>query len=113
MPNEEMWRSFFDPEKILIALGGEPNVRDAADFGCGYGTFAFPAAKMISGTLHGFDIRTGDDRGVRAPRAPKTKSITSGFTCATLSIKAPVWPTESVDYAMLFNILHTRGRSNY
>ena len=56
MPDEGMWRSFFDPEAILAALGLDESVHDAVDFGSGYGTFAIPAARRIRGTLHGFDI---------------------------------------------------------
>lgn len=26
------------------------------EFGCGYGTFTFPAARRVSGTVHTFDI---------------------------------------------------------
>ncbi len=49
MPDGEMWPSFFDPEAILTALGLDESVLDALDFGCGYGTFAIPAAPRVRG----------------------------------------------------------------
>jgi len=105
MPQEEMWREFFDPEAILAALGLTPDVRDAVDFGCGYGTFSIPAAKIISGTLHGFDIdpamvaeceRRARENGVHNARFHQRDFVATGAGLAS----------ESVDYAMLFNILH-------
>lgn len=105
MPEEEMWRSFFDPEAILTALRLDENVRDAADFGCGYGTFALPAARRIHGTLHGFDIepemieecrRRSREAGIDNTRFHLHDFVRDGTGLAP----------ESVDYAMLFNILH-------
>jgi hypothetical protein len=37
MPDETLWRSFFDPEAILTALKLDNSVCDAVDFGCGHG----------------------------------------------------------------------------
>lgn len=56
MPDEKMWRSFFDAEAILTAMALDGTVCDAADFASGYGIFAIPAARRVQGTLHGFDI---------------------------------------------------------
>ena len=50
MPDEGMWQSFLDPEAMLTALGLDRTVGDAVDFGCGYGTFAIPAACRLRGT---------------------------------------------------------------
>jgi hypothetical protein len=44
MPDEQRWESFFDPHLVLNKLGLDPNCRAAVDLGCGYGTFAIPAA---------------------------------------------------------------------
>jgi ubiquinone/menaquinone biosynthesis C-methylase UbiE len=105
MPDEEMWRSFFDPEAILNALSLDAGVRDAVDFGCGYGTFALPAARRIRGTLHGFDIeaemieeceRRGREAGIDNVRFYLRDFVRNGTGL----------PADSVDYAMLFNILH-------
>jgi tRNA/tmRNA/rRNA uracil-C5-methylase (TrmA/RlmC/RlmD family) len=56
MPEEEEWSKFFDPEKALRLMGLNSKVGDVADFGCGYGTFTVPAARMISGKIYAFDI---------------------------------------------------------
>ena len=109
MPDEAMWRSFFEPETILTALKLDAGVRDAADFGCGYGTFALSAAKRIRGMLHGFDIDAAmieacDHRalleGVRNVRFHQRDFVGDGTGL----------PAGSVDYAMLFNILHAEER---
>ena len=39
MPDQTMWESFFYPKNILAALQLDSHVRNAVDFGCGYGTF--------------------------------------------------------------------------
>lgn len=56
MPDEEMWDRFFDPSSVLVRLGLTPAISSAVDLGCGYGTFTIPAARLIEGTVHGFDI---------------------------------------------------------
>jgi SAM-dependent methyltransferase len=105
MPGEEIWRSFFDPEAILTALKMDDSVHDAVDFGCGYGTFALPAAKRIRGTLHGFDIETSMiqecKRRAREAGIGNLQAHRRDFVLAGTGL-AP----DSLDYAMLFNILH-------
>ena len=105
MPHEEMWESFFDPEAVLDALGMDETVGDAVDFGCGYGTFALPVARRIQGTLYGFDIeaqmiaecgRRAAGEGVRNARFCQRDFVADGTGLLA----------ESMDYAMLFNILH-------
>ena len=56
MPKEEEWNTFFDPNKVLKLLGLNSSVVDVADFGCGYGTFTIPAARMIAGKIFALDI---------------------------------------------------------
>jgi len=105
MPSAEMWHTFFDPDGILAAMELTADVRDAVDFGCGYGTFAIPAAKRIRGTLHGFDIdpamieataRCGEQENIRNVRLYLRDFAAEGTGLGAAS----------VDYVMLFNILH-------
>ncbi len=105
MPDKKMWQSFFDPEVILTELKLDKSVCDAVDFGCGYGTFVLPAARRIKGTLYGFDIdetmieqcsRRARQEGVGNLRLYLRDFVKNGTGLAP----------ESVDYAMLFNILH-------
>ena len=109
MPPEEMWQSFFDPVSILTKLGLEANCGDLLEFGCGYGTFTIPAAKMIRGTVYAIDIEpemvaiTGE------------KSRKAGITNIELMQRDFVADGSgladgSVDYVMLFNILHAEER---
>ena len=105
MPEPERWRTFFEPGHILDALGLTASVSDAVDFGCGYGTFAIPAAARICGTLHALDLdpamvqATADEarrRGLANVRAVARDFVAEGTGLAG----------GSVDYAMLFNLLH-------
>ncbi len=108
MPDEKMWQSFFDPEKILTALKLDKNVRDAVDFGCGYGTFAIPAAHRIKGTLYGFDI---DAKMIEeCNRRAHQENINNIRLFVRDFVKDGTGlPSESIDYAMLFNILHAKN----
>lgn len=105
MPDEAMWRTFFDPEVILSALDLTPEVQDAVDFGCGYGTFAIPAAARIRGTLYGFDIDP-DMVTTCQERARRNGILNAVFHPRDFVADGTGLPDASVDYAMLFNILH-------
>jgi len=105
MPDEELWRSFFDPEFILTAMGLTGDVRDTVDFGCGHGTFALPAAKRIRGTLHGFDI--DPEMIEECTRRARQEDIHNvRFYLRDFIVEGTGLEPESVDYVMLFNILH-------
>lgn len=57
MPEEDHWNSFFDAECVFRKLFGEEGSRGSVvEFGCGYGTFTFPAARHATGTVYAFDI---------------------------------------------------------
>lgn len=105
MPEKNMWEGFFSPAQILETLECNSGIRDAVEFGCGYGTFTIPAAKIISGKLFAFDID------------PEMVAITeqAGIDQRVANIEVTVrdfleqgtgLKPDSVDYAMLFNILH-------
>jgi hypothetical protein len=38
MPEKEMWEEFFSPSEALSIMGVSGDMRDVAEFGCGYGT---------------------------------------------------------------------------
>lgn len=105
MPDESMWESFFDPPTVLAKLGLTDECRDVVDFGCGYGTFTIPAARIAQGIVHAFDI----EAEMVAATAARAKA--AGLT------NVQVWQRDfvadgtgltdaSFDYVMLFNILH-------
>lgn len=105
MPHEEKWANFFAPAKIFKMLGLDDSIVDVADFGCGYGTFTIPAAKIIQGKIYAFDIepemievikKKAKDLDLDNVKAVLRDFITEGTGLTDLS----------VNYVMLFNILH-------
>lgn len=108
MPDETMWAGFFDPPTVLARLGLTCQTGDVVEFGCGYGTFTLPAARMVHGVVHGLDIdpamiecvRTKlQIAGLRNVRPARRDIIQEGTGL----------PDSAVDYAMLFNILHAES----
>lgn len=105
MPEETWWNSFFEVESILEAMHLDDSLRDVVEVGCGYGTFTLPVAARIQGTLHAFDIEQEmvDQVAVRAASA--------GLANVRLERRDILTQTtglaeSSVDYVLLFNILH-------
>ncbi len=116
MPEAPLWESFFTPDAVLRALGLAPTHRAVADFGCGYGTFTIPAAKIISGAggsggaggggiVHALDI---DPAMVAATIARANNDGYTNINAITRDFVAEGTglPQGSVNYVMLFNILH-------
>ncbi len=105
MPEEAIWRGFFEPDAVLAKLGLAATCRDVVEFGCGYGTFTIPAARIVAGTVHALDIepemveatrRRAADAGLRNVRAMVRDFMSRGTGL----------DDGSADYAMVFNILH-------
>lgn len=108
MPPKEMWEGFFDPAQILAVMGLGEDAGDIVEFGCGYGTFTIPAAKMIRGIVHAIDID--------AEMAAQTKEAAAKSGVKNIHVilrdflaKGTGLKDESVDYVMLFNILHVEA----
>jgi SAM-dependent methyltransferase len=109
MPPEEMWNGFFDPHAILQKLKLTDQCDGILEFGCGYGTFTIPAAQTCRGTVYALDI---DDEMLAAT---ETKVKTAELH--NVDVQKRDFVTEgsgldegSVDYVMLFNILHADER---
>jgi SAM-dependent methyltransferase len=106
MPDEELWSSFFDVERILDGMLVNSEIVDAADFGCGYGTFTVPAAQRIRGILCAIDIEPEMLRTVNLKA--RNKGLTSIRTIlGDLVREGSGLRSDSVDYVMLFNLLHS------
>lgn len=105
MPDEAMWAGFFAPAAALRRLGLSSGVRDAVDFGCGYGTFAVPAAQLVTGVVHALDIDTAmveaTRRRAEAAGCSNVRTRVRDFIAEGTGL-----PDGSVGYAMLFNLLH-------
>jgi SAM-dependent methyltransferase len=105
MPDESVWSGFFSPEETLRKLGVNASCGDVVDFGCGYGTFTIPAARMTSGTVYALDVEPemvrvtqakADAAGLRNVRTDARDFVSDGSGLEGAS----------VGYVMLFNILH-------
>ncbi|MFW6169984.1 MAG: class I SAM-dependent methyltransferase [Planctomycetota bacterium] len=105
MPDEPMWLSFFSPEETLAKLELTVACGDVVDFGCGYGTFTIPAARIARGTVHALDIEQ--------EMVEETASKARGAGLANVRVERRDFvadgtglPDGAVEYVMLFNILH-------
>jgi len=105
MPDESRWSGFFSPAQTLTKLGLTGSCGDVVDFGCGYGTFTITAARIARGTVHALDIEAGMVATTRG------KAEMAGLTNVRIQPRdfmadGTGLPDASVDYVMLFNILH-------
>ena len=105
LPAQQLWEGFFDPPRLLAALGCRPGSGAVLEFGCGYGTFTLAAACMVEGTVHALDI---DPEMVATTRA---RAARAGL--ANVSVEERDFletgsgrPPGSIGFAMLFSILH-------
>ncbi len=106
MPEEANWLAFYDADCIVEKLECAKEKKESiAEFGSGYGTFTFPAAKRTSGVVHAFDIepdlvalvqRRARDAGLVNVRAEVRDFVALGTGL----------PGGSVDHAMVYNLLH-------
>jgi len=105
MPEQDIWESFFDAKTILAKLGLNEKCRSVLDFGCGYGTFSTIAAQKISGQVVALEIDENmlnwaklyaKNHNIKNIEFNQRDFITDGSGLAN----------NSVDYVMLFNILH-------
>lgn len=105
MPEEAYWESLFDIDLILSELGINESVQDLAEFGSGYGTFSIPAAKIIKGTLFAFDIEPVMTERLRL-RAAEENLLNIEVNERDFVKDGTNLPDGSMDYVMMFNILH-------
>jgi ubiquinone/menaquinone biosynthesis C-methylase UbiE len=112
MPDANLWASFFDVDRILSELHIGPDIKDLAEIGCGYGTFTIPSAKQINGNLYAFDIEEGMIEFVK--RELKNSLINNVILAKRDILTQTTGLTgNSVDYVMLFNILHHESPDDF
>lgn len=105
MPKEEEWSSFFAPAKILEKFGVNDRVVDVADFGCGYGTFTLAAASVVKGKVFALDIDSKMMETVKQ-KAEEQKLTNIKPILRDFVLRGSGLNDSSVDFVMLFNILH-------
>jgi ubiquinone/menaquinone biosynthesis C-methylase UbiE len=105
MPDSKTWESFFDPSHVLRRLAFSSSAQHVADLGCGYGTFSVAAAQLTSGIVRAFDIDqemiAATDARARSLGLSNVVPIKRDFVAEGTGLSE-----RSVDYAMLFNVLH-------
>lgn len=105
IPDKQMWEGFFNPAELLSIMGVSSQVRNIAEFGCGYGTFTIPAAKIIKGTIFAIDIEKDmislTQQEAKRHHLRNVKTMLRDFMTEGTGLE-----DQSVDYVMLFNILH-------
>ena len=108
MPEESYWETFFNPQYIFSQLQFDNKIDESAEFGSGYGTFTIPAAKIIKGNLYALDIdaamieRLG--KKISERNVSNIKVYQKDFVKEGTGLN-----DNSIDYAMLFNILHAEN----
>lgn len=105
MPPETLWATFFDVETILDKLQVNNIVGNLMEVGCGYGTFTIPAAKRIKGKLFAFDIEQEMIDYTRNKAEQEDITNIEFFNRDIIAIGSGL-TNGSVNYIMLFNILH-------
>lgn len=105
MPAEAIWDGFFEPDEILRRLRLAPGSGRVVDFGCGHGTFALAAARIISGNVYAIDIEPAMvERTVARAREEGVPNVTA--VLRDVVERGTGLGDQVADYAMLFNILH-------
>ena len=110
MPTVDVWQRFFKPKAILLALGLSEVCEHAVEFGCGYGTFTVPAAKLINGKLTALEI---DPEMISHTQKEAARANLDNIFCieADFSSASFLLDKQCADFVMLFNILHGENPS--
>ena len=104
MPAEVIWADFFNIDLILDELQIN-SINNLVEIGCGYGTFTIPTSKHVTNKLYAFDIEQ------EMINIVNQKLINDKITNIVTEQRDILTQTtglqnKSIDYVMLFNILH-------
>jgi len=105
MPEENMWDGFFNPPIIIERLGIGPETGAVVEFGCGYGTFSLPVARLVRGPVYAFDV---EPEMVKMVREKARQQEIGNIVCSVRDFvtQGTGLPDAAADYVMMFNILH-------
>jgi ubiquinone/menaquinone biosynthesis C-methylase UbiE len=112
MPAANLWASFFNVDLILSELHIDSDIKDLVEIGCGYGTFTIPSAKKINGKLYAFDIEKEMLDYIRQ-RLTHEQIDNVVLEERDILVQSTGLPANSVDYVMLFNILHHESPNDF
>ena len=105
MPPEEMWSEFFQAKAILQQMQLTSALENVVDLGSGYGTFSIPAAQIVSGKVHAYDMEPEMIGFLQEKSAElglgNIETHLRDFIADGSGLEG-----DSMDYVMLFNILH-------
>lgn len=112
MPAANLWASFFDVDLILSELQINSDTGDLVEIGCGYGTFTIPSAKKINGTLYAFDI---EEEMIETVKQELRNMYINNVNLEQRDILTQTTglADNSIDYVMLFNILHHESPNDF
>lgn len=112
MPEEIIWNEFFDIDLILSELQVDYNINDLVEIGCGYGTFTIPTSKKINGKVYAYDI---DNEMIEQLKHKIENQKIENIVIANRDILTQTTGLKdnSIDYLMLFNILHHDSPSDF
>jgi SAM-dependent methyltransferase len=105
MPDERLWSGFFNVRHILSAMQIDDSVDSLMELGCGYGTFTIDSAARISGRLFAFDIEP-EMIAITHRKAARRNIANIEYFIRDIIANKSGFPENSMDYVMLFNILH-------
>lgn len=106
MPEESYWQSFYDADCIVEKLEcAKDQQASIVEFGSGYGTFTFPAARRTSGTVHAFDIEP-ELVALVQQRAQEAGLVNVRSEVRDFIAHGTGLPDECTDHAMIYNLLH-------
>lgn len=105
MPDVIYWESLFNVPLILKKMNVTNEIQTLIEVGSGYGTFTIPTSKLIGGKIKAYDI---EDYMISFLSDRIAKSDTQNIDLTKCDLLANGFPhaDDSIDYVMLFNILH-------
>lgn len=103
MPEKTYWESLFNVNLILDKMQINEGIGSLVEFGCGYGTFTLPCADRISGSVITIDI---EDKMIQIASSRASLKNNISFVKRDFIAEGTGISDNSVDYVMLFNILH-------
>lgn len=106
MPEEEVWRTFFEPSQIFDNLHLQDPHGIIVDFGSGYGTFLLPAARHFEKSrVFGLEIESELNAAVISQATEfgytNVQVVTRDFIAQGAGLDS-----NSASIVFLFNILH-------